>query len=61
MRPGFDMAADMTDNPPRPAGEGGDARIARALIILVVATIFAGFANFDLRAWLATYLAQVLT
>jgi len=43
------------DMPSQPAGEGGDTRIARGLIILVIAIILAGFAkNFYLRAWLGT-------
>jgi hypothetical protein len=45
----------MARIPSQPAAESGDSRIARGLIVLVIAIILAGFAkNFYLRAWLGT-------
>lgn len=49
------MTIDVTRGPSQPTGRGSDPRIARGLIILVIAIIVAGFAkNFYLRAWLGT-------
>jgi hypothetical protein len=49
------MAIEMTPIASQPAAKSGDGRIARGLIVLVIAIILAGFAkNFYLRAWLGT-------
>ena len=49
------MAVEMAPIPSQPAAKSGDSRIARGLIVLVIAIILAGFAkNFYLRAWLGT-------
>lgn len=47
--------SDPISNPNVAPPEGSDSRIARGLVILVIALILAGFAkNFYLRAWLGT-------
>ena len=49
------MATELTQDSSQTAAQTSDSRIARGLIVLVIAIILAGFAkNFYLRAWLGT-------